>query len=96
MKLPETVVRRTTTSASLDRAVPGRPDNANRAEHDYYRTPRGAVEALLRVETFTGTVWEPACSDGAISEILVERGLEVYAWFVWDREHVGPTQLRWL
>jgi hypothetical protein len=38
-----------------------------RADHDYYPTPPEAVRALLGVEQFEGTIWEPACGDGAIS-----------------------------
>lgn len=62
---------------SLDRAIPGRPDALNRAEHDFYRTPRCAIEPLLNVEKFYGSVWEPACGDGAISDALLDRGLTV-------------------
>lgn len=40
-----------------------------RAAHDYYATPRQAVEALLRVEPFD-RVWEPACGAGHISAVL--------------------------
>lgn len=49
-------------------------DPANRHPNDYYPTsdPRG-TNALLDVETFTGPVWEPACGDGAMSKILMDR-----------------------
>ncbi len=62
---------------TLDRAIPGRPDSVNRAEHDFYRTPRCAIEPLLEAERFYGTVWEPACGDGAISDVLLEHGYSV-------------------
>lgn len=62
---------------TLDRAIPGRPDAVNRAAHDFYRTPRHAIDALLDVEVFSGEVWEPACGDGAISDALVARGISV-------------------
>ncbi len=62
---------------SLDRAIPGRPDSVNRADNDFYRTPRNAIEPLLEAERFSGTVWEPACGDGAISDVLLERGFAV-------------------
>jgi len=42
--------------------------------HDFYPTPESATNALLSVETFPGTIWEPACGDGAISKVLERRG----------------------
>ena len=62
---------------TLDRAIPGRPDSINRADNDFYRTPRCAIDPLLDVEKFYGSVWEPACGDGAISDALLDRGLRV-------------------
>jgi len=53
------------------------PDRVNRHPDDYYRTPRRATDALLRVEAFPGRVWEPACGDGAISEALIAAGCQV-------------------
>jgi hypothetical protein len=47
--------------------------DANRADHDFYRTSPEAVLPLFRVEEFPGVVWEPACGDGAISKILEAR-----------------------
>lgn len=81
------------TYADRDRAIPGRPDTANRAENDFYRTPRNAVEALLKVEKFEGVVWEPACGDGAISDVMLEHGLTVYSSDLVDYgyKHAGPT-----
>ena len=38
-----------------------------RSADDFYTTPPGAVEALLRCEKFSGRGWEPACGNGAIS-----------------------------
>lgn len=40
---------------------------------DFYPTPRHVTESLLARETFTGTVWEPACGNGAMSRVLQER-----------------------
>lgn len=44
---------------------------------DFYASPPMAVEALLRVEKFTGAIWEPACGDGAISTVLQDHGYDV-------------------
>ena len=82
-------------SEATNRAMPGLPDAKNRAEHDYYRTPRRAVEALLNVETFEGRGWEPACGDGAISEIFEERGLSLHSTDLIDRGY-GSRQLDFL
>jgi hypothetical protein len=44
---------------------------------DFYRTPERATKALMAAESFTGPLWECACGDGAISEVLTELGHEV-------------------
>lgn len=51
------------------------------AEHrdDFYATPPEAVYALLKVEKFSGKIWEPACGDGAIVNIFRAAGYQVYA-----------------
>jgi hypothetical protein len=51
------------------------------AEHrdDFYATPPEAMRALLEVEKFSGTIWEPACGDGAIVKVLRDAGHRVYA-----------------
>lgn len=57
----------------------GRPD------HDFYPTPPEATEALLRVERFSGLIWEPACGDGAICKVLEDYGYTVAATDLIDR-----------
>jgi hypothetical protein len=39
--------------------------------------PPHATEALLRVEKFEGTIWEPACGEGAMSKVLQAHGYDV-------------------
>jgi hypothetical protein len=46
---------------------------------DLYETPPGATLALLDVESFTGTIWEPANGHGAISNVLRAAGHRVVA-----------------
>lgn len=46
---------------------------------DLYETPAVATAALLSVEPFTGTIWEPACGRGAISDVLKGAGLTVWS-----------------
>nr|DAT55688.1 MAG TPA: adenine-specific methyltransferase [Caudoviricetes sp.] len=52
-----------------------RKDDA--ATNDYYATEPRAVEILLDHETFSKDVWEPACGEGHISKVLLERGYDV-------------------
>ena len=52
-------------------------DKINRARYDFYPTPSAATWALLKVESFTGRIWEPACGDGAISRVLEAAGYDV-------------------
>jgi hypothetical protein len=44
--------------------------NKDRESNDFYPTPPKATIMLLEKERFEGTVWEPACGDGAISKLL--------------------------
>lgn len=48
-----------------------------RVPHDFYPTPPEGTRALLSVERFVGTIWEPACGDGAISKALKASGYVV-------------------
>ena len=41
---------------------------------DFYPTPRWATFALIDNERFSGDIWECACGDGAMSEVLSETG----------------------
>lgn len=59
--------------------------NGNREENDFYPTPSYVVEALLKRETFDGNIWECACGDGAISEVLKAHGYEVISTDLIDR-----------
>ena len=61
--------------AKLARTGNGR-DRLNEHPDGYYPTPPRGTHALLAVEPFVGVVWEPACSDGAISRILESAGFE--------------------
>lgn len=39
---------------------------------DYFPTPAWATHALMQNEKFKGGIWEPACGNGAMSEVLYE------------------------
>lgn len=57
----------------------------NRADDDYYATPKEAVEELLKREQFFRYVWEPACGGGHISEVLKAYGYDVLSSDIVDR-----------
>lgn len=61
--------------------------NGTRRDHDFYPTPREAVEALLDNASrgLERMVWEPACGDGAICKVLIENGYSVVATDLVDR-----------
>lgn len=43
-----------------------------RVENDYYATPPESTQALLNVLELSGSILEPACGEGHISEVLKE------------------------
>jgi hypothetical protein len=53
--------------------------SAGRPDDDFYPTPPEATEALLAREKFEGTIWEPACGDGAICRVLAAHGHSILA-----------------
>ena len=50
-----------------------------RLPNEFYPTPPEATRALLSVETFDGSIWEPACGEGAIASVLKDAGHTVVA-----------------
>lgn len=51
--------------------------NYDRAQYDFYATEPKAVEELLKVETFDGSIWENCCGLGHISQTLINAGYNV-------------------
>lgn len=49
-----------------------------REVNDYYATEPKATQLLLEQEQFSKCVWEPACGEGHISQVLKEAGYVVY------------------
>lgn len=56
----------------------------NRAANEYYPTPPEATRALLNAEQFSGSIWEPACGEGWISNELVKAGYFVISTDIAD------------
>lgn len=52
---------------------------------DFYPTPPWASRALLSYEEFTGDIWECACGDGAMSNVLEETGQTIISSDKYDR-----------
>ncbi len=70
-------------------------DPVNRETHDFYPTWPAATRALLEVEKFDGAIWEPACGDGAISDLLTAAGYTVVSTDLIDRGY-GEGELDFL
>lgn len=58
-----------------------------RAAFEFYPTPTEAVRALLSVERFDDSIWEPACGDGAISKVSIEVRHQVASTDLIDRSY---------
>ncbi len=58
---------------------------ADLAGDDFYPTPEWATQALLEQESFEGKVWECACGDGSMSEVIESHGYSVYSSDLYDR-----------
>lgn len=51
-------------------ALAGGAPKRGRVENDYYATPPSSTQALLEVLELNGSILEPACGEGHISEVL--------------------------
>lgn len=52
---------------------------------DFFPTPPWATCALLDNESFKGDIWECACGDGAMSEVLANTGNTIRSSDLYDR-----------
>jgi hypothetical protein len=83
-----TGARRGTIGAIMTGAASSPP----REEDDFYPTPWEGTESFLRAEGhllahFFRKVWEPACGNGAISEVMRTHGLDVVSTDLIDRHY---------
>jgi hypothetical protein len=62
-----------------------------RSESDWYVDPAEATEALLRVERFSGSSWDPACGLGTIPSAMRAAGLHCFGSDLVDRGFAGPV-----
>ena len=52
---------------------------------DFYPTPKWATYALIDNERFKGDIWECACGDGAMSQVLEQTGRRVSSSDLYNR-----------
>ena len=64
--------------------------------NDYYATEPKALELLLELETFSPYVWECACGEGHLSEVLKSHGYKVKSSDIVNRGYVGTETLDFL
>jgi hypothetical protein len=57
---------------------------------DFFPTPRWATFALIDNERFQGDIWECACGDGSMSQVLSQTGCEVRSSDLYDRGFGTP------
>ena len=70
-------------------------DNVREAD-DYYATEPKALELLLDLERFSPYVWECACGEGHLSEVLKARGYKVKSSDLIDRGYDGTEVIDFL
>lgn len=56
-----------------------------RERYDYYATEPKAAKLLLELETFNKNIWECACGEGHLSEVLKQHGHNVRSTDIVDR-----------
>ena len=60
-------------------AQEGISNTAQREPNDYYATDPKAMKLLLQHEAFNHNIWECACGEGNLAEVLKEHGHSVYS-----------------
>ena len=76
-------------------AYVGHNERGDREKDDFYPTPPEATQSLLDRQKFDGNIWECACGDGAMSELLIKSGYNVYSSDLIDRGY-GETGIDFL
>lgn len=81
------------TSSAL--AYVGHNANGDREKDDFYPTPTNATQSLLDKQKFEGEIWECACGNGAMSEVMKDNGYQVFSSDLIDRGY-GDTGIDFL
>lgn len=66
-------------------------DEGKRQKMDFYPTPEYITRALMERIYFSGTIWECACGDGKMSEVLKTYGNHVVSTDLIDRGYYDAT-----
>jgi hypothetical protein len=66
-------------------AYVGHNERGDRERDDFYPTPKAATQSLLDRQKFKGDIWECACGNGAMSEVMIKQGYNVYSSDLIDR-----------
>ena len=64
---------------------------AVREKNDFYATDPEAIRQLLKYESFDKNIWECACGEGNLSEVLKQYGYNVYSTDLIDRGYPDET-----
>lgn len=62
-----------------NKKIAGNKIRKDRHPQDYYPTPPKATHILIEHHSLHQHIWEPACGEGHISEILIQKGHRVKA-----------------
>jgi hypothetical protein len=57
---------------------------------DFFPTPAWATRALIENEPFDGEIWECACGDGSMAQVLEQAGHNVFASDLYPRGYGEP------
>ena len=80
---------RTRSNIAAARGIIG-SGGKDRQKDDFYATGPEAVHAVADAEQMAGEWWEPACGQGHISKVLIERGCSVVSTDLVDRGYGEP------
>lgn len=73
------------SKAAIAGTAPSNHSKKTREQDDFYATDPKAVEALIKLETFSKNIFEPACGEGHIAKVFLDRGYNVIACDLIDR-----------
>lgn len=79
------------TKANLRAAIGTASASKEDRGKNFYQTPRVATIALLAHESFTSTIWEPACGFNAIGRVLEGQGYDVLLSDIEDRGTISEA-----
>jgi len=76
-------------------AYVGHNERSDREKDDFYPTPSEATQALMDRQKFEGNIYECACGNGAMSEVMIKNGYNVHSSDLIDRGY-GKSNINFL